>query len=100
MKNEVVRAVELLAMEAVDGVGVTDLSRRLGVTKAKAYRTLQDLLEGGWCEQTKTERYVLSRPFGELAERIRKSYLAQADAISQRLERMNEVPAPVKPKVQ
>jgi DNA-binding IclR family transcriptional regulator len=86
--------IEMLAKEPVDGIGVSDLAGRLKVSKATAYRRLQDLVEAGWCEQTPSGTYALSMKFGELAETVRKGYLAKADIITQRLGKLDAVTAP------
>ena len=88
--------VEILTKHPVDGVGVTEVAKRTGLSKGTAFRRLHDLVEAGWAEQTEAEAYILSVRFGELAESIRKGYLARADMITRRLAAIDAVKPAVK----
>ena len=91
--SELPQIVEILVKHPVEGVGVTDLAKRVATSKGTAYRRLQDLVEAGWAEKTAAETYVLSLKFGQLAETIRKGYLAHADMIQRRLSELEATPA-------
>ncbi len=91
--TEHTQIVEILALEPVDGVGVTDLAKRIGKDKSTTHRRLADLVEAGWCEQTATGNYILSAKFAAIAESIRKGLVARGDMIVRRLSQMDATQA-------
>jgi len=95
MKAEpIVRVIELLAAEPVDGLGPTLAGARLNMPKTTIYRILAELKDLGWCDQNPSGNYVLSTRFATLSERIRKGLVARGDMIVRRLGALDSVAQP------
>lgn len=70
----IVRVLELLA-GARDGLGVTDVARALGVSKARAYRHLRALVRRGYAAQDpRTEDYEIGVKVLALGEQVRDRF--------------------------
>lgn len=62
--------VILEELSRVEQIGISDLSRELGIGKATIYRILNTLREHGYVEQTVSEKYKLNFKLFELGNRI------------------------------
>lgn len=79
--------IEVLS-EIIDGMGVTDISERIGLNKSTVHRILTTLVHEGFVEQDQVKgRYHMSPKIFELARRI-LSNIRPAKVIAPHLERL------------
>lgn len=75
--NSIIRAIELLGLfsKSERELGVSEISRRMGLHKSSAFRIVRTLEHVGWLEQNaETERYKLGVRILDVAGVVLKSY--------------------------
>lgn len=81
-QQRLLRVVEILVGNEVNGLAVKDIGERSGSTAATVYRDLMNLREAGWSEQLEDGRWRISVNAAKMLRRIN-------DGINSALARVN-----------